>query len=227
MKRTLGLALILLPVLVISGFYLRALVRRTFFENRPRPEAEMQTQLKQEALQAESSAQVAVSLYFPDYDTGSLVSEGRQMALAPNDADRIRQIVLALTQGSQQTQAASALPPSAVLRAVFLTSDGVAYLDFSNDFSKDLPAGIESETLAIYSLVDSLAANIPVVKRVKFLIQGQEADTLDGHVDLTGLFTPNMAWAAPQGGNQSPLASVQPAVSGRQPAAGRQGSLHP
>jgi spore germination protein GerM len=203
------LVFVLVPVLVIGGFYLRALVRRAFFENRPGPEAEMQTQLRQEALQSESNTQVAVTLYYPDYDTGSLVQEGREMALAPNNADRIRQIVLALTDGSQQNRAKAALPPSTVLRAVFLTSEGTAYLDFSNDISKDLPAGIESETLAIYSVVDSLAANIPAVKRVKFLIQGQEADTLDGHADLTGLYTPNMSWAASQGGSQSPVASNQ------------------
>jgi spore germination protein GerM len=206
-KRTLAFVFILVPVLIIGGFYLRALVRRTFFENRPRPEAEMQTQLRQEALQSESTTQVAVTLYFPDYETGSLVEEGHEIALAPNNADRIRQIVLALTAGSQQNRAKAALPPSAVLRAVFLTSDGTSYLDFSNDISKDLPAGIESETLAIYSVVDSLAANIPAVKRVRFLIQGQEADTLDGHADLTGLYAPNMAWVTSPGGSESPVAS--------------------
>lgn len=205
------LAFIILPILVISGFYLRALVRRIFFENRQRPEAEMQTQLRQEALQSESSTQVAVTLYLPDYNTGALIEEGREMALAPNNADRIRQIVLALTGGSQQGTAAAALPPSVALRAVFLTSDGTAYLDFSNDISKDLPVGIETETLAVYSVVDSLAANVPAVKRVRFLIQGQEADTLDGHVDLTGLFAPNMTWVT-QGAARPQVASGQTAV---------------
>jgi spore germination protein GerM len=209
-KRTLALVFILVPVLIIGGFYLRTLVRRTFFENRPRPEAEMQTQLRQDALQSESSAQVAVTLYLPDYDTGSLVEEGREIAFAPNNADRIRQIVLALTAGSQQNRTKAALPAGAVLRAAFLTSDGTTYLDFSNDIAQDLPAGIESETLAIYSVVDSLAANIPAVKRVKFLIEGKETDTLDGHADLTGLYTPNMSWVtSQQGGNQSPVASNQ------------------
>lgn len=216
MKRTLIFVLIVLPILVIGALYLRALVRRMFFENRQRPEVEMQTQLKQEALQAESSAQVSVTLYFPNYDTGSLIEQGREMALAPNDADRIRQIVLALTQGAQQSHAAAALPPSAVLRAAFLTSDGVAYLDFSNDFSKDLPEGIEAETLAVYSLVDSLAANIPAIKRVKFLIQGQEADTLDGHVDLTGLYAPDAAWVTRPAATQSPVSSLQSPVGSRQ-----------
>ncbi|MGH9446777.1 MAG: GerMN domain-containing protein, partial [Terriglobia bacterium] len=72
--------------------------------------------------------------------------------------------------------------------------DGTAYLDFSNDIRQNLPVGIESETLAVYSVVDSLAADIPAVKRVKFLIQGQDAETLNGHVDLTGFFIPNLTW---------------------------------
>ncbi len=194
MKRNLILIAIVVPILVFGGMYLRDLVRRTFFENRQRPEAEMQTQLQQQALQSEANTQVSVTLFFPDYGTGSLVEEGREIAFAPNDADRIRQVVLALVSGSQQGHA-SALPAGTVLRAVFLTSDGTAYLDFSNDISQNLPVGIESETLAVYSVVDSLATDIPAVKRVKFLIQGQEAETLNGHVDLTGIYTPNLTWA--------------------------------
>ncbi|MGH9470463.1 MAG: GerMN domain-containing protein [Terriglobia bacterium] len=185
--------LILIPVLVACGFYLRALYHRTFFENRQRPESEIRTQLSQQALQSEAGAQrMAVALYFPDYDTGTLDQEGRQIALAANYEDRIRQVVLALIQGSEHGHARP-LPSTAALRAVFLAADGTAYLDFSSDITRDFPVGIESETLAIYSVVDSLAANIPAVERVKFLIQGQEVDTLAGHADLTGFYAPNTA----------------------------------
>lgn len=189
--RNMILALIVVPILIASGFYLRALVRHTFFENRPKPENEMRTQLSQEALQSESSTQQALTLYFPNFETGSLVKESRELALAPNHADQIRQIVLALIQGPQQGHERS-LPPSAALRAVFITSGGTAYLDFSSDVTKDFPVGIESETLALYSVVDSIAANIPSVKQVKFLVQGQEVDTLDGHADLTRFYAPNL-----------------------------------
>ncbi|MGH9325595.1 MAG: GerMN domain-containing protein [Terriglobia bacterium] len=190
-KRTFILALIVIPILVISAFYLRALYHHTFFENHQRPEGEIRTQLTQEALQSEPGSQVTVTLYFPNYDTGELVQEARQMSLASNTEDRIRQIVLALIQGSRQGHARS-LPSSAALRAVFLASDGAAYLDFSTDVKRNFPVGIESETLAVYSVVDSLCVNIPSVKRVKFLIQGQEVNTLDGHADLTGFYTPNV-----------------------------------
>jgi hypothetical protein len=31
------------------------------------------------------------------------------------------------------------------------------------------------------------------VKRVQFLIQGQEVETLDGHADLTAAYTPDLS----------------------------------
>lgn len=88
-----------------------------------------------------------------------------------------------------------------MLRAVFLGNDGSAYLDFSSDITKDFPVGIESEVLALRSVVDSIAANRPSVRRVKFLIQGQEVDSLDGHADLTGFYAPDQNVV--QGGNAS------------------------
>ena len=41
--------------------------------------------------------------------------------------------------------------------------------------------------------MDSLAANIPAVKKVKILVQGEEVDTLDGHADLTRYFVPDLS----------------------------------
>lgn len=190
-KRSIILLLFTIPVLVVGGFYLRTLVRRTFFQSPSKPEGEMEARLRQQALQSESSVKEAVTLYFPDFDTGALDQEARVMALAPNNEDRVRQIVLSLIEGSEQGHA-QALPAATALRAVFLTSSGDAYLDFSSDITQDFPVGIASETLAIYSVVDSLTVNVPSIKRVRFLVQGQETDTLDGHADLTGFYTSNL-----------------------------------
>ena len=102
----------------------------------------------------------------------------------------MRQVVLALAEGSHQGYG-RVLPASTTVRAVFLAPDGTAFVDLSNDIQSDFEPGIESETLAIYSMVDSITANIPAVKRVQFLIQGQQVETLDGHADLTAAFTPD------------------------------------
>ena len=181
--------LIVLGVVAAGVFYLRVLSRRIFVET-PRAEQEARTTLGEVALQSPASSTQTVVLYFPSYDQGKLAAEVRRMSWAPDDVDRIREILLALIEGSHQGHN-RAVSASANVRAVFLTRDGAAYVDFSSEALNDFAPGIESETLAVYSIVDSLAANIPAVKQVKITVQGQEVDTLDGHADLTDYFVPD------------------------------------
>lgn len=186
------LVLIIGGVLAAAVLYLRVLAKRIFFEDVQRTEQTARTQLSAAALESDSGGKQPVTLYFPSRDQAKLVGETRSMTMAANDSDRIRQIVLALVAGPTQG-AGRALPPSADVRAVFLTTDGTVYLDLSSSVLNGLLPGIESETLAVYSIVDSLAANIPAVKKVKIVVQGQEVETLDGHADLTGEFAPDMS----------------------------------
>jgi hypothetical protein len=124
------------------------------------------------------------------------VAEQRAMTWAESDTDRIRQVLLAQIEGSHQG-ASRALPSTAAVRAVFLAADGTAYLDLSSQTLSDFKPGIASECLAVYAIVDSLAANIPAVKRVKILVEGREVDTLDGHADLTDFFVPDLSPMSP------------------------------
>lgn len=188
-RRALLLMAITLAVMAAGSFYLRVLARR-IFQSPQQGEETVRTQLSEAALQTETSPQQTVTLYFPSYSEGKLVAETRTMAWATSDTDRIRQVMLALIEGSNPGKN-RALPPTTAIRAVFLTSDGTAYLDLSSDGLADFTPGIETETLAVYSIVASLAGTIPSVKRVKFLIQGQEAESLSGHADLSGLFVPD------------------------------------
>jgi spore germination protein GerM len=198
-RRAKILILVILPVLALGTLYLRTLVRRGFLAPAAPAEPAVRARLSQAALESGNTATQAAVLYFPSYAEGKLRAESRSLALASSDTDRIREVLLALLRGSSEGHDAP-LPASTEVRAVFLTADGTAYLDLSGANLAELEPGIESETLAVYSLVDSLAANIPAVKRVKILVQGQEAETLDGHVDLTNFFEPDpncIAAAAP------------------------------
>jgi spore germination protein GerM len=192
-RRTKILVVVVVGVLAAALLYLRVLAKRIFFEDVQRLEQAARAQLSAAALESESGGKQSVTLYFPSSSNqGKLVAEGRSMTMAANDSDRIRQIVLALIAGPTQG-GGRPLPPSADVRAVFLTPDGTAYLDLSSSALSGFLPGIESETLAVYSIVDSLAANVPAVKKVKILVQGQEAETLDGHADLTGEFAADMS----------------------------------
>ena len=40
------------------------------------------------------------------------------------------------------------------------------------------------ELLTVYTIVNALLTNLPTLQQVQILIDGREADTLAGHVDL-------------------------------------------
>lgn len=224
-RRTKIMLLVTVPVLIIGSLYLRSLVRWAFFERRHPPDTVARAQLDQAALQASAGPTERVTLYFPSYAEGKLRGESRPLAMATDPADRVRQIVLALIEGPKQG-AGSALSASAEVRGVFLTPDGTVYLDLSKGAAGDFNPGIQSETLAVYSVVDSLAANLPEVKRVQFLVQGQEVDTLDGHVDLTAPFTPDKAWVAAPAGTRQGQSPPAPPPS-EAPSLGTSGLFQP
>jgi hypothetical protein len=184
------LLLILLVALAAGGFYLRALAKRVFREPPQHAEEAARAKLDQFALQPNNGTTQLATLYFPALNEGKLMAESRSITWAQSDADRVRQVVLALAEGSHQGYG-RAFAASTTVRAVFLAADGTAYIDLSNDILSDFEPGIQSETLAVYSLVNSVTVNIPSVKRVQFLIQGQEVETLDGHADLTAAFSPD------------------------------------
>ena len=187
------LSVILFAVLLGSAFYLRVLTRRIFF----RPPAEhteevARTRLTEAALQSAATPQQTATLYFPSFEEAALLEEKRPISWAESETDRIRQVLLALIEGSHQG-ADPVLPPSASIRAVFVAPDGTAYLEFAGPTLANLHPGIASESLAVYAMVNSLAANIPAVKKVKIVLQGQEVETLGGHADLSESYAPGPA----------------------------------
>lgn len=185
------LLLILLVGLAAGVVYLRSLSKRVFLEPTQPGEEAARAKLNQYALQPNNGTTQLATLYFPAPNEDKLMAESRDITWARADADRVRQIVLALAEGSHQGYR-RVIPAPASVRAVFLAADGTAYTDLSNDILNDFEPGIQSETLAIYSIVNSIVMNLPSVKRVKFLIQGQEVETLDGHVDMTAAFAPDL-----------------------------------
>jgi spore germination protein GerM len=184
------LAVLVLAVVTAGALYLNALMHHLRSERAQLTEASVRAKLAEASLHAQNAPQESVTLFFPSDDQGALLQETRQLSLASSDTDRIRQIFLALLEGSAQGHAAS-IPAGAELRSAFLAPDGTAYLDLAAGALPLFEPGIGTETLALYSIVDSICYNIPTVKRVKFLIQGQEVETLDGHVDLTEAFVPD------------------------------------
>jgi hypothetical protein len=110
-----------------------------------------------------------------------------QMQLSADPVQRAKQLLNALIT-SPPTPGQRTLPADAALIEFYLLPDGTAIADFSEALATATPSGILSEQLAVDSMVKTLAANVPAIRRLKILIHGQEVETLAGHVDLTEIF---------------------------------------
>ena len=134
-----------------------------------------------------------VHLYFGDGNGRYLSAEQRVVDEPADVASACRGLVQALILGPSQGGTRT-LPQDASLRNLFVTSEGVAYVDFKSDAFDHHPGGVETEMLTIYSIVNTLVLNMEEIRWVKFLIGGQEAATLAGHVDLSRPFKADMLW---------------------------------
>jgi spore germination protein GerM len=110
-----------------------------------------------------------------------------EMALSADAAQRAKQILNALIADAPAAERRT-LPADVSLLEFYLLADGTGIADFSGELSSGTPSGILSEQMAVESIVRTLEANLPGMTRLKILIHGQEAETLAGHLDLTGFF---------------------------------------
>lgn len=64
----------------------------------------------------------------------------------------------------------------------------LAIINLRSQWVATHPAGAEAETLTLLSIIGTLHANMPEITHIRFLVDGQQRDTLAGHVDLHRTF---------------------------------------
>jgi spore germination protein GerM len=150
--------------------------------------------------------QINAKLFFQAPDGRGLAVEERPVAFASDLGRQIHTLVEELVKGPQKGLAATLAPDTRVLH-VFVSARGIAYVDLSKEAAVVTPGGSEAEMITVYSIVNSLAANFPAIKRVQILIEDRPASTLAGHVDLTRPLRPDMTLLA--GGAVAPAGGTQ------------------
>ena len=137
-----------------------------------------------------------VTLYFSDANERFLVPEKRQIPKEKDTAGQARELVKALLDGSK-TQLVNTFPAHTELQSVKIEADRKASVSFNKSFVKNHPKGSTSEMATIYSLTNTLTANLPDVKEVTLLVDGKELASIGGHVDTRHPFTNNKDLLAP------------------------------
>jgi hypothetical protein len=131
-------------------------------------------------------------LYFADPGKGVLKALPKQFPSNLNAHELGQDILGALMAGPPNSGLASTFPRDTKVIALFISEEGRAWVDLGIGDGRLKNMDTVSELLAIYSIVNSLALNIPGVKQVKLLVNGSDVATLGGHVSLKYFYKPNM-----------------------------------
>lgn len=88
----------------------------------------------------------------------------------PGGAASVAQVFLMPVPGAKNTNGAR---------------NDLAVVNLTGTFAASHPSGLETESLTVQSICATLRANLPNIREVRFLVDGQMRPTLAGHADLT------------------------------------------
>ena len=126
---------------------------------------------------------ITATLFYADAEGQALVPIQREVPLAEDPVAQGRQILAAQLAPAPEPYV-SVIPEGTLVRAFYVTERGDAFVDLSPEASSRHPGGSSTELLTVYAIVNAVTANLPTIQRVQILVDGREADTLAGHVDL-------------------------------------------
>jgi germination protein M len=144
------------------------------------------------------SAEREVVLFFAHENNEGLVPERRRIYVTASLADQARQVIEDLIRGPRRSLSLPVLPRETGLRDVYVDREGNAYVDFSADLVQRHPGGSEAEIDSLFSVVNSLTYNFEGIRSVRILIDGEERETLAGHIDLTRRYYRDLSRVSPE-----------------------------
>lgn len=140
-----------------------------------------------------SGRTITARLFYLADDGLRLSDVEREMPYAEATAEQATHILEALF-GPPPDRLLSPVPSGTRLRAVYVTERGDAFVDVSREAAANHPGGSLDEIFTVYAIVNAVAANLPAINAVQILVEGQEVDTLAGHVDLRHPLQQNLRW---------------------------------
>ena len=138
-----------------------------------------------------------VTIYFADENATGLVPEKRRARLGVDTATDALTIMSELMRGPQSAGYYSTIPSDTRLLNAYALGNTLV-LDFTHELQTNHPGGSTGELLTVYSIVNTMTMNLHGIRRVKILVEGEEVETLAGHLDLSKALIPDAKWAEGQ-----------------------------
>jgi spore germination protein GerM len=136
---------------------------------------------------------IQATLFYASADGRALRPVSREVGYGATPAEQARRIAEAQV-GPAPEGHVSTIPAGTTVRAVYVTPRGEAYVDLSREIVTGHAGGSLNEALTVYALVNAITVNLPDVSSVQILVEGQEVDTLAGHLDLRQPIGRSLDW---------------------------------
>lgn len=187
--------------LVMSGL---GRVLRTPAAAPPDPAVETPAVTPPSGSEPAAGPRIKATLYFGAEDGQRLVGVEQDVPLAEGTVAQARALITALLTTPPAPPLASAIPEGTALRGVYVSDQQEVFVDLDATVRSGHRGGSTQELLTVYSLVNTLLVNLPTASAVQILIEGREADTLAGHVDLRRPLRKNETMIVTPAPSQSP-----------------------
>ena len=132
-----------------------------------------------------------IVLFFLSDGDRMLHREEREIYAKEQVIFEAKQSIEELIKGSLD-EALPSIPAGTRLRELYITQEGVAYVDFSREICDNHLSGSSAEIATVFAIVNTLTQNFKSIRRVSILIEGDERETLNGHIDLTRPLLPRL-----------------------------------
>ncbi len=177
-------AIVLILAMFSAGFYMLQLKARAERTGAPPPDTR--------PISAPVSGPKKNVVLFIAFDEDGVIRPREAEVALPEEPNlRAREVLRALIGAYLTKPSPHSLAPGADVRDVYLLNGGTAVVDTTSEFADGHRSGVFVEELTVASVVQTLAANVPGVSRVKILVDGKERETLAGHADLISFYDVN------------------------------------
>jgi hypothetical protein len=181
--RRLVTAIAVLVTATALGWALMATLSRAL-RTPARPEGEPAAVATPTPPPAPAVPKIRAKLFFAAEDGRNLVAVEREVPLGEGLVAQARAIVAAQLAEAAPAPLSPTIPEGTTLRGLYLSDRNAVFVDLDPTIRGKHPGGSMNELLTVYTIVNSVTVNLPDVTQVQLLIDGREADTLAGHVDL-------------------------------------------
>jgi spore germination protein GerM len=150
-------------------------------------------QKKKSELVIEESTNIKVKAFFFVEGRSFMLPVPQEIELTGIKEDRYRQFMQILMEGEETF--ITPIPEGVTLRSIYLIEhQELLVVDFSEELIHNFPAGTSAEMEFIYFVVNNICYNFKEIKKVKFMVAGNEYHTISGHIDIENPFYPDFRY---------------------------------